>query len=161
MSDEEFNAGLQHVVELTTQVVNEHAPHEYETTVFLITGHEISIETLVPGEEEEEADPYELLRGFGRHLAGEVAAGESTPPDAVFVAGEAEAADGECIFITGSAPDGRTNAARLAVDRRKKGRMRITDAVVHSYSPGGPALTGDHNAAAVLMNEIRAGHRPR
>jgi hypothetical protein len=112
VSDAEFDAALDWVVQSTVRVVNNKSGTEYFTTLFLLHEDEIAMEALVCAEGSEASDPYDVFYDFGKHF------GQNRDlPDAVFVAAEStDAAGNEFITVTGYTPDGRANLAELHVE---------------------------------------------
>jgi hypothetical protein len=148
LSDADFDAALDWVVQSTTNVVNKQEPSCYFMSVFLITGGEITVQTLVEESERGNADPYDVLHEFGRHMAK-----EGRRADAVFIANQETHEKGStCIAVSGCARDGRTNAAELVV-LRKHGRLQITQAHAEHCS-GRDSLRSQRTLAGELMREL-------
>jgi hypothetical protein len=149
ISDSDFDAALEWVVQATTNVVNKTDSSVYITTVFLLNGESMVVETLVSEGHSRDVDPYEVLYGFGKHLR---ALGRTA--DAVFVAYSAgEPASGENITVTGYTPDGRANAAVLQIERGGKAVMRVIGSKIYEYSKRN-RLAGSRNPAVEVIRGL-------
>jgi hypothetical protein len=155
VSDDGFDATLEWVVQATMNVVNKTDSTEYSTTVFLLNGEGIMVETLVSEGDSRDVDPYEVLFGFGKHLR---ALGRTA--DAVFVAYSAgEPAGGENITVTGYTADGRANAAVLQIERHGKAVMRVIGCKIYEFSKRNRIAGGRNPAVEVIrgMTEEAGG----
>src|SRR5262245_17700447 len=149
ITDDDFDATLDWIVQSTYNVVNKQDTTEYHTTVFLVRDDDITIQALVSRDETSDVDPHTVLYNFGKHLRT-----EGYEAGAVFVAYEA---DGDSIQIVGCTPDRRQNAAVLSIERNEDVILRAVGSQVSHYMEGFEIVGTRNPAEEVLHGMMEMG----